>query len=450
LEQPQGVIVQFGGQTPINLTEGLAAAGVPIWGTSADSIDLAEDRGRFGALLRELEIDHPAFGTAFSRSEALDVAHEIGYPVLVRPSFVLGGRAMAIAYDDVSLLRFFDDAVDVQVGGDGIRPNPVLIDQFIEDAFEVDVDAISDGEHVVIAGVMQHIEEAGIHSGDSACVLPPYKISWYHLSIIREVTEKLGRALNVRGLMNVQYAVKDDVVYVIEVNPRASRTAPFVSKATGVPIAQIAAKVQAGESLQSIGFTAMPPVDGFFVKEVVLPFNKLPGADTRLGPEMRSTGEVMGHAARFGQAFAKAQMAAGTHLPVQGTVLITVNDYDKSTVLRHARELQRIGFELVATSGTAAFLRRAGLNVSDIAKFSDDPNADSTTVGLIASGKVDLIINTPLGQQAYDDGNALRAAAIKHNVPLLTTMSATQAAVSGIKALREQALQVRSLQLHHQ
>ncbi len=360
LEQPEGVIVQFGGQTPINLTAGLAASGAPIWGTPPDAIDLAEDRGRFGDLLRELAIDHPAWGMANSEADALAIAAEIGYPVLVRPSFVLGGRAMAIAYDDDSLLRFLADATEASPG------NPVLIDQFIEDAFEVDVDAVADGERVVIAGVMQHIEEAGVHSGDSACVLPPYKISQYHLSIIRDYTEKLGRALGVRGLMNVQFAIKDDVVYVIEVNPRASRTVPFVSKATGVPVAKIAAQVQAGKTLAELGFTETPPVDGFFVKEAVLPFNRLPGVDPVLGPEMRSTGEVMGHAARFGHAFAKAQMAAGMTLPTEGTVLITVNDFDKAAALKLGRDLHRLGFRLVATAGTAAALQRVNLPVTAV------------------------------------------------------------------------------------
>ena len=440
LEQPEGVIVQFGGQTPINLTAGLAAAGVPIWGTPPDSIDLAEDRGRFGELLHRLEIDHPAWGLANSMEEALAVVHEIGYPVLVRPSFVLGGRAMAIAYDDNSLRTFLAEAARVSPG------NPVLIDQFIEDAFEVDVDALADGERVVMAGVMQHIEEAGIHSGDSACVLPPYKISLYHLSIIQDYTEKLGLALGVRGLMNVQFAIKDDVVYVIEVNPRASRTVPFVSKATGRPVAKIAAQVQAGCRLSELNFTHMPPIDGFFVKEAVLPFNKLPGADTRLGPEMRSTGEVMGHASQFGHAFAKSQLAVGTPLPLEGTVLITVNDFDKSTALKIARDLHRMGFMLYATEGTAEALDRANIPVSMVPKASE-PGLN--TVRLISSGVVQLIINTPLGPRAYKDQAAMRSAAIQHNVLLISTMSAAQAAVSGIKALRKKELRVRSLQKHH-
>ncbi|MEZ4641232.1 MAG: carbamoyl-phosphate synthase large subunit [Chloroflexota bacterium] len=440
LEQPEGVIVQFGGQTPINLTTGLAAAGVPIWGTPPDSIDLAEDRGRFGALLRELDIDHPQWGLAYSPEEALAIAHRIGFPVLIRPSFVLGGRAMAIAYDDASLLRFLQDAAEVAPG------KAVLVDQYIEDAYEVDVDAVADGEHVVIAGVMQHIEEAGVHSGDSACVLPPYKVSLYHLSIIRDYTEKLGRALNVRGLMNVQFAVKDDVVYVIEVNPRASRTVPFVSKATGVPVAKIAAQVQAGKTLAELGLLRMPEVDGFFVKEVVLPFDKLPGADTRLSPEMRSTGEVMGHASHFGHAFAKAELAAGMILPTSGAVLMTVNDFDKSAALKLGRDLHRMGFALYATEGTAVALQKVGLPVTIVQKAFQE---GVTTVDVISSGQVQLIVNTPLGGQAHADQSAMYAAAIRYKVPLVTTLSAAQAAVNGIHALRERALQVRSLQRHH-
>ncbi len=440
LEEPVGVIVQFGGQTPINLSEGLAAAGVPVWGTSADAIALAEDRGRFGSLLRELGIDHPAWGLAHSREEALTIAHELGYPVLVRPSFVLGGRAMAIAYDDEQLERFLHEAARAADGG------PILIDQFIEDAFEVDVDAVADGERVVVAGTMQHIEEAGVHSGDSACVLPPYKISLYHLSIIREYTETLGKALEVRGMMNVQYAIKDDLVYVIEVNPRASRTVPFVSKATGVQVASIAAQVQAGRTLEELGFTETPEVDGFFVKEAVLPFEKLPGVDVRLSPEMRSTGEVMGHAARFGHAFAKAELAAGLKLPKKGGVLLTVNDFDKSAAIKLARDLSRMDFALYATEGTAAALERIGLPVTKAPKAS---LPGRTTVQLIEEGAVDLIINTPLGQKAHYDQSAMYAAAVRHRVPLVTTMSAAQAAVAGIHALRDWELKVRALQRHH-
>jgi len=440
LERPVGVVVQFGGQTPINLTEDLAAAGVPVWGTAPDAIALAEDRGRFGALLRELGIDHPAWGLANSQQEALEIAHDIGYPVLVRPSFVLGGRAMAIAYDDARLEHFLVEATRAAGGG------PILVDQFIEDAFEVDVDALADGERVVVAGVMQHIEEAGVHSGDSACVLPPYKISNYHLSIVSEYTELLGRALDVRGLMNVQYAIKDDVVYVIEVNPRASRTVPFVSKATGCQVARLAAQIQAGRTLTELGFTKTPEVNGFFVKEAVLPFDKLPGADVRLSPEMRSTGEVMGHAARFGHAFAKAELAAGTKLPKSGAVLLTVNDYDKSAAIKMARDLHRMGFDLYATEGTAEALRRVDLPVTTAPKAGREGR---TTVRLIEEGAIDMVINTPLGSRAYADQSDMYAATVRHNVPLLTTTSAAQAAVAGIKALRGWELEVRALQVHH-
>ncbi len=422
------------------MTAGLAAANVPIWGTPPDSIDLAEDRGRFGALLRELDIDHPQWGLAHSQAEALTIAHRIGYPVLVRPSFVLGGRGMAIAYDDESFLRFLVEATLVNPN------NPVLVDQFIEDAFEVDVDALADGDRVVIAGIMQHIEEAGIHSGDSACVLPPYKISMYHQSIIRDYTEKLGLALKVKGLMNIQFAIKDDVVYVLEVNPRASRTVPFVSKATGVSVAKIAAQVQAGKTLLELGLTETPSVDGFFVKEAVLPFNKLPGFDPVLGPEMRSTGEVTGHASRFGHAFAKAQIAAGSPLPTQGNVLITVNDFDKAAALKIARDLHSLGFNLFATRGTAGLFQHAGLPVTVAPKVSE---GGQHIAKMVEAGELQLIINTPLGQRAYDDSGAMRAAAIRHNIPLLTTLSAAQAAVNGMRALRQKELKVRSLQAHH-
>ncbi len=439
-EQPEGVIVQFGGQTPINLARGLAEAGAPIWGTPTDSIDLAEDRVRFGELLRRLEIPHPDWGSAQSLEAARRLADRIGYPVLVRPSYVLGGRAMEIAYDEASLAAFL--AVAAEASPDG----PVLIDHYLEDAFEVDVDALADGERVVLAGVMQHIEEAGVHSGDSACVLPPYKISFYHLSIIRDYTERLGVALGVRGVMNVQYAIKDDVVYVLEVNPRASRTVPFVSKATGVPVARLAAQVMAGRSLAEMGFTEMPEVEGFFVKEAVLPFKKFPGADYRLGPEMKSTGEVMGHASHFGHAFAKAQIAAGTPLPLSGAALITVNDYDKGAALKIGRDLHRLGFQLFATAGTAAWLARAGLPVTAVKKVSEGhPNVED----LVEQGALQLVLNTPLGARAYDDNRAMRAAAVRRGVPLLTTLSAAAAAVNGIAALRAKDLRVRSLQEHY-
>ncbi len=352
--QLHGVIVQFGGQTPLNLASSLQDANVPILGTSPDAIDLAEDRDRFSELLDRLDIPSPAHGTARNADGAVAVAERIGYPVVVRPSYVLGGRAMAIVDEESALRRYMSEAITVSM------EKSILIDQFLEDAFEVDVDAICDGERVVIGGIMQHIEEAGIHSGDSACVLPPYKISNYHINIMREYTEKLGMALGVRGLMNVQYAIKDDVVYVLEVNPRASRTVPFVSKATGVPLAKIAAKVMAGKRLTELNFVAEPELDGFFVKEAVLPWKKFTGIDALLGPEMRSTGEVMGHASSFGHAFAKSQLGAGTGLPLQGGVLITVNDFDKGSALKIARDLHRFGFAIYATAGTGAFIAAQG------------------------------------------------------------------------------------------
>jgi carbamoyl-phosphate synthase large subunit len=440
-EQPlKGVIVQFGGQTPLNLVEGLSELGVPILGTLPDAIDLVEDRGRFGPLLGELDIPAPAYGMAQSIAEAKKVALEAEYPVVVRPSYVLGGRGMAIVYGEDELKKYVQAAFDT-------APNQsVLIDHYLEDAYEADVDAIADGERVVIGGIMQHIEEAGVHSGDSACVMPPYKISAYHLSIMRDYTERLGLALGVKGLMNIQFAIKDDVVYVLEVNPRASRTVPFVSKATGVALARLATRVMVGETLESLGLLEEPPVDGFFVKEAVLPFKKFLGIDAQLGPEMRSTGEVMGHASHFGHAFVKAQLAAGDQLPTEGTVFMSLNMYDQSAGLKLARDLHRLGFKIVATRGTAAFFVRAGLPVTPITKVSEgSPNA----VDYIKDGQIDLIINTPLGSTGHTDGMKIRAAAIRYAVPLLTTLSASQAAVSGIKALRDKALQIRSLQRHH-
>ncbi len=440
-EQPlKGVVVQFGGQTPLNLTAALLKHGVPILGTSPEAIATAEDRGRFGALLDALEIPGPAHGVAHSPAEARRVAQEVGYPVMVRPSYVLGGRAMAIVYSEDMLDHYIETALAAVPG------QSILIDHYLEDAYEVDVDAVADGTRVVIGGIMQHIEEAGVHSGDSACVLPPYKISAFHQAHIIEYTERLGMALGVRGLMNVQYAIKDDIVYALEVNPRASRTVPFVSKATGVPLARVAAHIIAGRTLDELGLAEMPAVDGFFVKEAVLPFKKFLGTDALLGPEMRSTGEVMGHASHFGHAFAKAQLAAGNQLPLEGTVFLSVNDYDKSAALKLARDLQRMGFRLLATRGTAAFCVQAGLNVMPVNKVSEgSPHA----VDLIREGAIDLIIITPLGPTAHSDGMRIRTAAVRYGVPLLTTLSAAQAAINGIQALKAHGLRVRSLQEHH-
>jgi len=434
------VLVQFGGQTPLNLSKGLAAAGVPIWGTSQDAIDLAEDRGRFGELAKQLNIEQPESGMASTLDEARAVAQRIGYPVLVRPSYVLGGRAMAIAYDDVNLEKYIGEAAVVSAG------QPVLIDRYLEDAFEIDVDAVGDGERVVIGGIMEHVEEAGVHSGDSAMVMPPYKVSAYHLAIVRDETERIGLALGVKGLMNVQYALKDEVVYVLEVNPRSSRTVPFISKATGVPLARIAAQVAAGKTLVELGLTAEPALDGFFVKEAVLPFDKFPGAAVFLSPEMRSTGEVMGHAAHYGHAFAKAAIGAGQKLPLSGAALLTVNDFDKGAIGKIARDLAQMGFKLFATSGTADWLARLGLLAERVNKVSEGP---PSTADLIASGAVGLVISTPLGQRAYADGQALRSAAIRYGIPLVTTLTGAAATVSAIRALKARDLEVRSLQEHH-
>ena len=452
------VLVQYGGQTPLNLAAGLQAAGVPILGTQPEAIELAEDRERFSALLAELEIPAPANGIARSAEQALAIAGRIGYPLVVRPSYVLGGRAMAIVDDEQSLRHYMAYAVNVDTemttSGQEVA---ILVDRFLEDAYEVDVDAIADGEQVVIGGILQHIEEAGVHSGDSACVLPPYKISGYHLSIIREYTEKLGLALGVCGLMNVQYAIKDDVVYVLEVNPRASRTVPFVSKATGVPLAKLAARVMAGKSLAEVGLLDEPAVKGFFVKEAVLPWKKFSGADTLLGPEMRSTGEVMGHAQNFGHAFAKSQLGAEYRLPVEGGVLITVNDYDKGAALKLARDFDRLGFSLYATPGTAALIQRVGLPVDVLSKATAEertkdpltPGVSYTTLDAMRDGKIHLIINTPLGPGSRSDGQKIRTLATRMEIPLITTLSAAQAAVNGIRAMMDAELNVRSLQAYY-
>ncbi len=439
-EQPEGVILQLGGQTPLNLAEGLEQAGVPILGTSPASIRLAEDREEFAALLDQLDISRPDYGIADSLESAHTVAQQIGYPVLVRPSFVLGGRAMAVVGDDSQLDGFVQAALDAVPG------QPLLIDRFMEDAFEVDTDALADGERVVIGAIMEHIEEAGVHSGDSACILPPYKVSEYHLNIIREYTTRLGLALGVKGILNVQFAIKGEIVYVLEVNPRASRTVPYASKATGLPLARIAAQVMAGVSLAELDILEEPKVDGFFVKEAVLPFKKLPSDVTVLGPEMRSTGEVMGHASHFGHAFAKSQLAAGSDLPISGGVLISVNDFDKGAALKIARDLNRLGFSLFATHGTAEFFRRVGLPVQGVNKVSQ---GSPHVVDLIHSRQVNLILNTPLGPITHSDGAFIRNAATRMNVLLLTTLSAAAAAVAAIQALQKKELSYRSLQVHY-
>jgi carbamoyl-phosphate synthase large subunit len=436
-EQPLGVIVQLGGQTPLKLTRGLEAAGVKILGTSPDSIDAAEDRRRFEQIARQLGLTQPPSGTATRLEEALEAAERIGYPVLVRPSYVLGGRAMQICYDAASLEAFFATAARAS------EEKPVLIDRFLEDAFEVDVDAISDGKQVVIGGVMQHIEDAGIHSGDSACVLPPYRIGEADLRTMREQTIAMAKAFNVVGLINVQFAIKNRVVYVLEVNPRASRTVPFVSKAIGVPLASHAARVMCGETLEQIGFTeeVIPPFVS--VKEAVFPFNKFAGTDPVLGPEMKSTGEVMGISDSFGSAFAKAQLAASNGLPLTGAILITVNDSDKESVTPIARRFQEMGFRLVATRGTANYLRARGIPVSSVFKVHEGrPNC----LDMIVNGDVQLLVNTPLGKHAQWDDYTLRQAAIRQRIAYTTTLSAASAASDAILALRSRRATVRSLQ----
>jgi carbamoyl-phosphate synthase large subunit len=438
VEKPEGVIVQFGGQTPLRLALPLQAAGVKILGTSPDSIDLAEDRQRFGRLLEKLGIPAPAWGTARSLDEAREIGRRIGYPLLVRPSYVLGGRAMFVTHDEEGLAESMRHAVEAS------PEHPVLLDRFLEDAFEVDVDAIADGERVVVAGIMQHIEEAGIHSGDSACVLPPYHREVVSkIDVLREYTHALAKALGVRGLMNVQYAIKDGTVYVLEVNPRASRTVPFVAKATGMPWAILAAKVMTGRTLDELGVTGEPRVRGRFVKESVFPFVKFPGEDPVLGPEMRSTGEVMGVAEDFGRAFAKAQIAAGMKLPLTGTAFLTVNDRDKPNLLPAARGLAELGFRLVATSGTAAFLREHGLACDHVYKVLEGrPNA----VDLMKNEEIHLVINTPLGHVSYFDEKAIRTTATQRGVPLVTTLSGAHAVVEAIRSLRAGALTYRTLQ----
>jgi carbamoyl-phosphate synthase large subunit len=441
VEKPEGVIVQFGGQTPLNLAMRLHQAGVPIIGTAADSIDLAEDRKRFGALLKELGIPQPENGMAETGEEAKRVAEEIGYPVLVRPSYVLGGRAMAIVYDEESLDAYVRTAV-------GFTPDrPVLIDKFLERAAEFDVDALADENTCVIAAIQEHIEEAGIHSGDSSCVLPPIKIDPEHLETMRHYTRLLATALSVRGLMNIQFAIKDHRVYVLEVNPRASRTVPFVSKATGVPIARIAALVMAGQALADFDLPENLTVNRFFIKSPVFPFAKFPGVDPILSPEMHSTGEVMGVGETFGEAYGKAMTGAGLSLPQAGRAFISVNDADKGQAVILARKLARLGFELVATLGTADRLREVGLKVESVFKVNEGrPNI----VDHIKRGEIALVINTPLGRASHFDEQAIRRAALQYNVPCVTTMTGAQAIVEAIAA-RESGgdIKVRSLQELH-
>jgi carbamoyl-phosphate synthase large subunit len=436
-EQPFGVIVQMGGQTPLRLARRLEELGVPILGTSVDAIDEAEDRRRFEALCNELGIATPEAGTATSIDEAIGIAERIGYPVLVRPSYVLGGRAMEIVYDEPMLREFFAKAVKAS------PEHPVLLDRFLEDAFEADVDAVCDGQRVLIGGVMQHIEEAGIHSGDSACVLPPYLLEDAQVAEMKRHTRAFARRLGVLGLINVQYAVHEGRTYVIEVNPRASRTVPFVSKATCVPLARIAARTLLGETLDEMGLPDELQVREVAVKEAVFPFNKIPDADPQLGPEMRSTGEVMGHADSFGLAFAKAQIAADGSLPLEGTVVVTVHDRDKPKAAPIIRRLHEMGFEIKATSGTATYLRSRGVPCVTVLKVHE---GRPHIIDLLLSGQIQLLVNTPLGKHAQQDDYMIRRAAIAHGIPYTTTLSAADAAAGAIMALRSRKLTVTSIQ----
>ena len=440
-ENPKGVILQLGGQTPLNLAKGLEKAGVKILGTSPESIDIAEDRDRFKELVSRVGLKQPRSGIATSFEEAHLVASQIGYPVMVRPSYVLGGRAMRIIYSEEELKDFVSQAVEVSAG------HPILIDKFLEDAIELDVDAISDGEITIIAGIMEHIEEAGIHSGDSACVIPPFSLSDELIEKVKQITYILARELKVIGLMNVQYAVKDDEVFVLEVNPRASRTIPFVSKATGVPYARLASQVMAGRKLQEIGLTQEVTIDYFAVKEAVFPFRRFPGVDPVLGPEMRSTGEVMGIDNDFGMAFAKSQIAAQSRLPLEGTVFISVKNRDKRNIIFIAKKLRDLGFKIVATRGTAKVLNNNGIPVEVVAKVGEGrPNV----VDMIKNREIDLIINTPSGGRAQLESSIIRKEAIIRDIPFVTTVSGAEATVYAIERLKSGFITVKSIQEHHQ
>ena len=447
-EKPEGVIVQLGGQTPLKLANQLADAGVPIFGTSPDAIDRAEDRERFGALLADLSLPHPPNGMARSISEARAVAASIGYPVLVRPSYVLGGRAMEIVYEESSLERYMTTAAQVSPS------HPVLVDRFLEGAVEVDCDAVFDGTELFVGGVLEHIEEAGIHSGDSACALPPFTLGDDQVEEVIRHTDAIARALDVRGVINIQFAVKDEQVYVLEANPRASRTLPFTSKATGVSLAKVAARVMTGATLAELRAEGLLPersvghegIDHVAVKEAVMPFERFIGVDTVLGPEMRSTGEVMGIDMNFGAAFAKAEAAAGVKLPLKGTVFISVANRDKRSVIFPAKRLSDLGFHLAATGGTARVLRKAGVECEIVPKVSSPQAGIKNVVERIGDGEVELVFNTPFGRGARSDGYFIRTAAVEAGVPCVTTMAAMAAAVQGIEALIRGEVSVRSLQ----
>jgi carbamoyl-phosphate synthase large subunit len=438
--EPRGLIVQFGGQTPLNLARGLQAAGAPLIGTSVDSIDRAEDRDLFAQLLRELELRQPANGMARTLDEAIGTANRIGYPIVVRPSFVLGGRAMEIVYDDAAMTRYMQRHAELA------RERPFLVDKYVEGAIEVDVDAIADGETVVIGGIMEHIEEAGIHSGDSSCSLPPYTMSEGLIEEIADATRRMARALGVVGLMNVQYAVRGAQVFVLEANPRASRTVPFVAKAIGRPLAKYAARVMAGEKLKTLRLTDEIVPEYFCVKAPVFPFNRFHGVDTLLGPEMKSTGEVMGIDRNFGAAFAKAQIGAGNDLPQGGKVFLSVRDEDKRLLLSLANRLHALGFEILATRGTARALVNSGVPAQLVFKIHE---GRPHVLDLIKNQAIGLIVNTPLGRIERSDDRLIRSTAVTMKVPCITTMAAAAATIQALETMRRAPLQVRPLQEYH-
>jgi carbamoyl-phosphate synthase large subunit len=439
-EEPEGVILQFGGQTPLNLAIHLAKQGIKIFGTSPESIDRAEDRKKFGELLKRLRIPQPNYGFASSLEDAKRVADEMGYPVLVRPSYVLGGRAMEIVYDEFSLEKHLKEAIKVS------PEHLILIDKFLEGSVEVEVDALCDGKDVVIGGVMEHVERAGIHSGDSACVIPPYSIDSKTIETIKDYTRRIALELNVIGLINIQFAVKDGAVYVLEANPRASRTVPFLSKATGIPLAKIATKLTLGYSLNELGLKGDLEINYVAVKEAVFSFAKLPGVDTVLGPEMKATGEVMGIDINFGLAYYKSQIATGTDLPITGNIFISVKDEDKPLIVQVAKKLKELGFNILTTKGTGEVLINAGVEVKLLPKIHEGrPNV----VDYIKSGKINLIINTPSGKGSKDDEFQIRRAAVEHNIPYITTITGVFAVLEGIKEVKRGSLTVKSIQEYH-